>query len=351
MNKRVHLIRTRWSHWGAHAGIIRFAEYVDSPVRIYDHAATHGDDDLPGVVRGRARVWLKRRVERTMPWYTLSDLWAEAVAGVRCGLGRADIVHYLDPEHGVQYLPRLVRRLPWRIRVIATFHQPPSMLPSILREDVVRSLDHATVVSPDQLEYFAQFLPEDRISVILHGIDTTYFQPAPYVADGDRWTCLTVGHNLRDFDVLRGIAQYFRADESVHFDVVAPRETGVEDLSNVTVHRNLSDADLRAMYQRADVLLLPLRAATANNALLEAFACALPAVVTDLPGIRAYAPGEESILIAGSETEPFVGAICRIREDRSLRARMALAARRRAEELSWERVGPAYGRLYDALVD
>jgi hypothetical protein len=44
-----------------------------------------------------------------MAWYKLSDLAAELRALGRCGTGDAEVVHFLDGEHGAQFLPMLLR--------------------------------------------------------------------------------------------------------------------------------------------------------------------------------------------------------------------------------------------------
>lgn len=286
-----------------------------------------------------------------MPWYTLYDLQAEITAAVRVASRAVDVLHYIDPEHGMQFLPILLGHLPRRIRprIVATFHQPADLLARIMRPDVVACLDHATVVSPDQASYLREILPPERISVVLHGIDSTFFRPGPRRTTGGRWTCLTVGHNLRDFTVVRGVADLLRGDRDVHFEVIALQAEELAGLPNVTVRSGLSDDELVRAYQSADVLLLPLNAATANNALLEAFGCGLPVVTSDLPGIRAYAPAGESILIDRNDPRLFAEAVWRVRNDHQLAASLGAASRRRAEELDWSRIAREYERMYLAL--
>ena len=347
---RVRLLRTHWRHWGRYSGIIRYAAYLDSTrYRFEDQAVSHADDGVR--VPRRIQQWMRAHFHRRrMPWYHVSDFSAEARAGIHFATRRMDILHYLDPEHGMQYLPLVSHLLPRRPRLVATFHQPLHTLRDVVRRDVIRRLDHAILVAPEQLPLFEDCLPPDRVSVILHGIDTDFFHPPAARPRGSTWTCLTVGHNLRDFVALRAVAERLRDRKDIRFQVVAPPGFGLDDLENVSMHSGISDEELRAMYQAADVLLLPLTNATANNALLEGLACGLPVVTTDLPAVRTYAPGDEAIRVDENRPDVLIDAVLALGNDCGLRQKMQLAARRRAEELSWSVIAPVYDRLYRDLV-
>jgi hypothetical protein len=62
-------------------------------------------------------------------------------------------------EHSAHFLPMLLR-LPRRLRpkLIATYHQPPELFDSHIIKEVVPGLDCITVVGPEQVSYFRQFL-------------------------------------------------------------------------------------------------------------------------------------------------------------------------------------------------
>src|SRR6185369_14927605 len=100
----------------------------------------------------------------------------------------------------------------------------------------------------------------------LHGVDAAFFHPAATVNGSRRIRCITVGHWLRDWDVFRRVAQTMG---EVRFEAVTKADVGCDGLSNVALHRGISDAALADLYRSADVLFLPLIDATANNGLLE----------------------------------------------------------------------------------
>jgi hypothetical protein len=113
-----------------------------------------------------------------MPRYNLSDLNAEVLALAACIARRTDIVHFLEGESSLFFLPRLVRlaRLS-KIRTVVTFHQAPQIACGLVNEDVLRSVDQVVLVSPSQVR-----------------------------KETGRFRCLTVGHWLREWNVLREVA-------------------------------------------------------------------------------------------------------------------------------------------------
>jgi glycosyltransferase involved in cell wall biosynthesis len=350
MPARIRLECTRYAHWGARSGYAQFVRWLDPrDFQIVLHAASDNDADL---VRWLTplRPLLRRLVRRgRMPWYKLSDFDAEIHALMSCLARRHDIVHFLDGEHSGQFLPRLVRmaRLSM-IRTVATFHQPPEIARGVVNGELLRWFDQIVLVSPSQLPFFKQYVPEDRLNVILHGVDTEFFHPVETPNPTKRIRCITAGHWLRDWDVFRGVA---RAIGRVMFDVVTNRPIALDGLPNVTIYSGVDDDSLAELYRSADILFLPLLQSTANNALLEGIASGLPVVATDLEGVRAYLPGPEAILVVGNGIEGFVDALQRLQQDVDLRHDMGRRARVRAEELAWSHLVRHYSLLYSRLVN
>lgn len=343
---RLRVLRTDRPHWASHSGCHQFLRYLDpAKYRLRLQVVSDSDADLP-LPTEAARNWVRRRIQRRgMPYYKLSDLAAEIKAIPSCLTGTVDVLHYLDGEHTAQYLPRLLKRSPVRhTKTLATFHQPPQLLHELVNKDVAAQLDHVALVSPVQKTFF-EYLPQERVSVLMHGIDVDFYQPASEPVPETPFRCITVGHWLRDWSTFRFVA---RALPAVEFHYVTDRKTGLEDLSNVIFHRNVDDRSLRSLYQQSHLLFLPLTGATANNTLLEGIACGLPVVATDLDSIRAYL-GEAGVLVEGNDADRFANAIGELQCDRNLRTALARKSRARAEELSWRNLIPAYESLYSRL--
>ena len=351
MTLNIHLIRTRYPHWGRYSGINQFVKYIDqSKYDIDMQIVSDSDDDFPiqnGMIRDRLRHLVQKR---GMQWYKLSDLVAEIKVFRQCWRKRVDIIHYLDGEHSAQYLP-LFCKLPKKKRpkIVATYHQPPEILDSLIIKDVILKLDCITVVSPEQVSYFKEFVAPHKIHLILHGIDIDHFVSANILKEEEKFKCITVGHWLRDFKAVREVVKRLSCYRNIEFHIVSSQATEVEDLKNVTMHSGIDDDRLLKLYQQSDILFLPLLQSTANNALLEGVACGLPVVSTYLPSVKAYLSGKESILIKDNDPEQLADAILHLVHTPEERRNMAQAARKRAEELDWRNIAPQYEAIYSNL--
>ncbi|MBI5029975.1 MAG: glycosyltransferase family 4 protein [Chloroflexi bacterium] len=355
----IHLIRTLYPHWGAHTGFNSFRKHIDSEqYQIQEYLTPDGDGDF--FIRNRAaREMLRPWVQRNkMPFYKLADLTAEMRALQQCWAGNVDIVHYLDGEHSAQYLPLLFRRdKKSRPKIVANFHQPAALLPSLVDQRVISKLDAVVLISPAQVAFFEPLLSPEKITVALSGIETDYFKPSNKPKSASPFKCITVGHWLRDFETVRQVARQVESCREIEFHVIVsgrsgPQQTGLENNPNIILQReHIDDNALLKCYQAADLLFLPLTDATANNALLEAMACGLPILATHLPSIQTYAPEQDAILIQGNDPERFAEAILYLTQQPEMRSRMGQASRARAEELNWRNIAPLYQSVYAKLAN
>lgn len=296
---RIRFEHTRYPHLGEHSGFPQLIRYLDpNRYRSEVHGASDNDDDLPRYL-WPMRPWLRRCVQRRgMAWYKLSDLTAEVRALPGCLTNRYDLIHFLDAEHSAQYLPRILKQLrASATRTIATFHQPPEVLEEVIRTNHLCWFDHVTLVAPSQLRFFRPHVAPDRLHLLLHGVDATFFHPRPRRNLTRSIRCITVGHWMRDWSAINQVVQALRDQHDIAFDVVTNRATDLDGLPNVTIHRDIGDAALAERYKSADVLFLPLIQSTANNTLLEGIASGLPVVVSDLEAVRApMCPGLKGFL-------------------------------------------------------
>lgn len=314
------------------------------------HEVPMGDSwDIQGWIKTR----LNKKIRKNgVAAYELNDFRAELAALRRSLRSDIQILHLLDAEHSLMFLPGwlkkigLFKRVP---KIIAMFHQPVDLLEKLINRQIAQLADCVLTVSPDQKEYFQSFIPREKVKMILHGIDTAHFCPGTLPPSGATLRCVAGGVWLRDYDSVIKTARLLRERKEIEFHIVASKFSVPADLSNITVHRNISDGDLLNLYQSAHVLFMPLKAATANNVLLEGLACGLPVVSSDLHSVRTYFPGKEAILVKDNNPAEFAEILSGLARDRSKLARLSSSARERAEQLSWRNISREYADLYRVM--
>ncbi len=347
--KKVYMLRTHYPHWGAHTAFNALGRYVDRErFHLKTRAVPMGDDlfKVP-LVRNKCRNIIKAQGASA---YQLNDLGAELSAFFYVLFHGVDIIHLLDAEHSLLFLPRWFKK--WRLlkswpRIIAMFHQPPSVLETLVNMDVMKQVDCVLAVSPVQADYLAGFIPAERIKTILLGVDTDHFKPDHAPKEGGKFKCLAGGVWLRDYESLIDTARLLQDHKEIEFHVVAPRLDIPAGLDNIVLHRNIPDAALYRLYQTSHILFMPLKDATANTFLMEGAACGLPVLSTDLESIRVYFPGDEAILIRDNAPQDFAEALIGLSENYRQLGEMAESARRRMVELSWDKISKEYESLYE----
>jgi glycosyltransferase involved in cell wall biosynthesis len=127
-------------------------------------------------------------------------------------------------------------------------------------------------------------------------------------------------------------------------------ELGVAEV--VTFTGRLEVPEVAALYRRADVVLNPSRADNTPNSLLEAAACGVPIVSTDVGGVPFLLEHERTAwLVPPDDPRRMAEAVARVLRDRALAARLRENALQLAFACSWERVRLQWLDLYSRLAN
>lgn len=110
--------------------------------------------------------------------------------------------------------------------------------------------------------------------------------------------------------------------------------------------------DIRTVWARAHVAVLPSRREGLPLSLLEAAACGRPIVASDVPGCREIAQHDvNAFLVPADDPGPLAGALTVLAREPALRARFGAAGRALAEDrFSSRQIGVATVELYDRLL-
>ncbi|MBK8161644.1 MAG: glycosyltransferase family 4 protein [Gammaproteobacteria bacterium] len=344
MDPKIVLVSQRQGGHALASGYDRLQEYLDC--RLIRPPARWN-------LAQRAAARVLRPVTRRSGsrWYHRPSLIGEIGAAREWLRGSGKVFHFLYGENSYRYLG-LMKALAARNRIVCTYHTPPAKFSQVVTDRRhIERLDAAIVVSTMQLEFFAGILGRERVFFVPHGIDVDYFTPAARGAVTPRpFSCLFVGSHLRDIPTLAQAARLLAVEPDVRLVAVTrpANHAALAALDKVEVRSGLDDAQLLRAYQDADLLVLPLLDATANNSLLEAMACGLPIISTDLPGVRDYVNDGCAVLTPMADATALADAIVALKRDGARRARMAQASRNRAIDLSWENVARQTLEVYRA---
>lgn len=341
----VHFVVFRYGHHSPHSGYSRLAEYG---ARQYPGGVIRVSKPLPRSLIRERMLW---RLARGTPGYDRAAMAAELQVGISMLKEPPGIYHFLYGEttyHYAGYLNHFRGN-----RIVASFHLPlPGLQKAVQAKEHIRRLSAVICLGRTQQEFFADVMDPDRIFFAPLGVDIEYYtQPNSFEAR-DPNLCIFVGENYRDFPTLRGVIELMAYRRpATRFVAVLPKRSHelVGCHPNLTLLSGLPESDLLQLYQSASVVIMPLKDAVANNALLEAMACGLPVVMTDVGAVRDYVTDESAVLVPPGNARAMADAALDLLEDFDERKLLSERSREQALKFSWPVVTGQLESIYAHL--
>jgi phosphatidylinositol alpha-mannosyltransferase len=219
-------------------------------------------------------------------------------------------------------------------------------------------IDHRIAVSDSAAASAKKWLPHLDFEVIPNGV---LIPPAADPADRENSIVFIGRHDKR-----KGMPVLLKAWPGIHRRTGARlRLVGADPLAvqlelargripndGIDILGFLSQEKLTEELLRAKTLVVPsVGQESFGMVLTRAFACALPAVASDIPGYREVLTPDAAVAVPPEDPDALVAAVADLVGDESARARMGAAARERAlERYSWPRVATRLEEIYTALV-
>ena len=200
----------------------------------------------------------------------------------------------------------------------------------------------------------------ERVRTILNGVDSDFFRPADAPPPGGP-AVLSVARMVRDKDQATLIAAFARVVQEhprARLMLVGegPLKEGLRALAEKTLPPGSfsfppTGTDIRAHYREARVVALSSVHESLPNVILEAMACGLPVVATQVGGTdELIGQGQTGFLVRPWDPEAMARALCRILENPALGTELGRAGRKRAvEEFPLERMVRGHEELFVEL--
>lgn len=257
------------------------------------------------------------------------------------------VVHYLNAERDIRYVVKNGNRFK-NTFYYGTFHKPPTILKEqITQNKYLKNLNGAIAVGVNQVEFLKNWLEKENVQFIPHGVDTQFF--IPDTAKRNPNTLLFVGQHLRDFEAFNYCIPKIAAKvKDLTVNVILKKEyfKFIDSHSSINLLSNIDDEQLKNQYQKASALFLPLKDSTACNSILEALACGIPIVTTDVGGNSGYLNTTNNILAPKGDHSYLIEATIALLNNEGKQAQLQKASREKALEFDWEVVAKQIATFY-----
>jgi glycosyltransferase involved in cell wall biosynthesis len=183
------------------------------------------------------------------------------------------------------------------------------------------------------------------------GVDTVKYAPQVGKDNDEKLVVLMASRLLWD----KGVGEFIQAarllrETNLNFVLVGqPDPSNPATVSQADVDAWIAEGvitylghrdDMNVVLQMADIVCLPSYREGFPKVLLEAMACGLPCITTDVPGCRAAVRhGDNGLLIPVNDSDALAAAISTLAQNQEVRVRMGQRGRTRAlEEFSQEQI-------------
>ena len=238
---------------------------------------------------------------------------------------------------------------------------------TIIIKLLVNNSSKSITISTGSLKASLQLgLKEEKFEIIPFGVDTSFFKPITIKKDKEIFLILSVGYLIerKGFKYLISSMKEVLIDhDNVRLKIVGsgPLEKSlknhIKDLNLekiVEIISNIDDEKLVKMYNSSDLFVLPSIIDSQGNTeglgvvLIEAMACKLPVIGSDVGGISdIIQDGETGLIVPQKDILELSKSIKKLIENRDLKETLALNGYERVKEhFSWKKIAENYIKIY-----
>ncbi len=212
-------------------------------------------------------------------------------------------------------------------------------------------------------------LKNQKLEIIPFGVDTNYFRPINIQKNERNFQILTVGYLIerKGFKYLiLAVKEVLKQKINVELKIVGsgPLEIQLKNLikdlkleNNIQIIKNVTDEKLLEIYNSSDLFVLPSIIDSQGNTeglgvvLLEAMACKLPVIGSNIGGIPDIILNHETgLLVSEKDIFELSKAISCLIKDRNLRKGLAINGYNMVRvKFSWKKIAQRYLKVYKSI--
>jgi L-malate glycosyltransferase len=204
-----------------------------------------------------------------------------------------------------------------------------------------------------------------EVAVIPNGIDIRRYPSRLRCVESPRLVWLRAFHAVYQPEMaIRVVQRLIPRFPQISLQMIGPRY-GLESLEaskqlidqmglkdHVQIVGYVPKPDLPAWLDQGEVFLNTTRFESFGITVMEAAACGLPVITTnvgELPFI--WKQAQNALLVAPDDVDGMAGAVKHLFTDRELAERLSRASRRTAEQFDWSNVLPQWEKLFAEILD
>ena len=349
---KIHYLSDTWPWFGEHQCCGRLTHYVKL---INSDKTTVTETRYNALNRILGKLYTSFRGE----FYRKDTIFAAAEArypSFFCkSIDAGEAYHVLFFDTHYHYFKRWAKAPK---NVIATIHHPIGRVFPDGMEESLKRLSSAIVMFREGVSYFEELIGKGRVKFIPYGIDTDFFEPNPEKNYKEKHIFFT-GQNGRNLDMLgRVIPRIAEKHPDVFFDMLVPEKVrmskhlkGLNNINKVTWHDRMTEVDVREVYQKSYLLLMPMQDSGVNTAIVEALSSGLPVVTTDVGGIQDYGAGSVYPAVSNNDDTAMMDLVNKYLEMPEWHREVSRNCRSFAEKnLAWPIIAKKHLEAYKELV-
>ncbi len=209
-----------------------------------------------------------------------------------------------------------------------------------VKQELFEDLSGVVSVSSKNAEVLRKFqcVPEERVRIFPNGFDETLFYPRDKKEareklglSQDDFIVSFVGH----FIERKGIDKLMAAVEKAGVKMICAGKGPIDPTGeNCLFASTIGHEELPWFYCASDAFVLPTLNEGCCNAIVEALACGLPIVSSDLPFNYDILDDSNALLVDPTDVDALTDAICKLRDDEVLRQKLSQGSSAKAKTLT-----------------